>query len=135
MLWLPSGGTVNPHSATDGGREEFQLMVPTAQIVVTIRRVSIENLIDEADNVRVHRDRTKSTTSKPARERAPCATHCYPALLCHMLGGYSDDVKAVRCNTKVGTFEHYTVFESCICMLVNLFVQPAVINDVVGDTE
>ena len=42
-------------------------MVPTAQIVVTIRRVSIENLIDEADNVRDHR---AGTSDHPFQKHA-----------------------------------------------------------------
>ena len=42
--------------------------------------VTTEKVFLESDNVRVHRARTKSTTLKPARERAPCATHSYPTV-------------------------------------------------------
>ena len=43
----------------------------------------------ERDNVRVHRARVKSTTLKPARERAPCATHCYVAIVAPKRPGVS----------------------------------------------
>ena len=53
------------------------------KILATIRSTAVPCCLTfEPDNVRVHRARTKSTALKPARERAPCATHCYPAHSC-----------------------------------------------------